>query len=483
MSQLLTILRAAHCRSTHHYFAIDALSHITSPQGKLLANLLLKHHDEYLVGAKAPDSNFKDFKNHVLHISDSCWGGALSACDQWWKQSVELLNEGKWKKAAFAIGVLSHYFTDPIMPLHTGQSEQESVVHRPMEWSVCKTYDEIYQLARQLTWEFELHEEPGWLADGLKKAATMSHTHYDWLIDEYDLAKGCKKPPEGLNTESRKVLAELFALAIGGWAKILERLANETTSPMPEVSLSLTTFLATLDMPMAWIVRKISDTSEKLAVGRILKEFEATGKVQKNLPREARALRKAKEAELAAEMASQLRPAKKPKPTSVSSDDRAHPGNPAVEGDATQTSEAEPSLHWDHDLVDAPSIGPKTAKRFRKIGIDTVRQFLNAEPEELEEQLNARWITVELLQEWQDQARLVCQVPALCGYKSQLLVAVGCRNQASLATENAFDLAKRVEQFSQTLEGKRILRRSRVPNQDDIAEWITSASHAQSRAA
>ncbi len=483
MSRLLTILRAAHCRSTHHYFAIDALSHITSPQGKLLANLLLKHHDEYLVGAKAPDSNFKDFKNHVVHISDNCWGGALSACDQWWKQSVELLNEGKWKKAAFAIGVLSHYFTDPIMPLHTGQSEQESMVHRPMEWSVCKTYDEIYELAKQLARQFELNEEPGWLAEGLKKAATMSHTHYDWLIDEYDLAKGCKKPPEGLNTESRKVLAELFALAIGGWAKILERLADETTLPMPEVSLGRTTFLATIDMPLAWVVRKISDTNEKLAVGRILKEFEATGKVQKNLPREARALRKAKEAELAAEMASQLRPAKKPKPTSISSDELAHPVNTAVAEDATQTSKAERSLHWDHDLVDAPSVGPKTAKRFRKIGIDTVRQFLNAEPEELEEQLNARWITIELLLQWQDQARLVCQVPDLCDYKSQLLVAVGCRNQAALATEDAFDLAKRIEQFSQTLAGKRILRRNRVPSQDDIAEWITCASQAHSRVA
>ena len=39
---LVPILRAAHCRSTHHFFAIDALERIGTERGKRLAELLLK---------------------------------------------------------------------------------------------------------------------------------------------------------------------------------------------------------------------------------------------------------------------------------------------------------------------------------------------------------------------------------------------------------------------------------------------------------
>ena len=37
--------------------------------------LILKHHAQYLEGSKAPDKEFKDFKNHVLHVRDNMWGG------------------------------------------------------------------------------------------------------------------------------------------------------------------------------------------------------------------------------------------------------------------------------------------------------------------------------------------------------------------------------------------------------------------------
>jgi hypothetical protein len=43
-------------------------------------NLLLHYHAEYLGGAKAPDEVFKDFKNHVLHVREKEWGGAIEAC-------------------------------------------------------------------------------------------------------------------------------------------------------------------------------------------------------------------------------------------------------------------------------------------------------------------------------------------------------------------------------------------------------------------
>ncbi len=49
---LVPILRAAHCRSTHHFFAIDALERIAHPKGIQLRDNLLKHYREYLTGRK-----------------------------------------------------------------------------------------------------------------------------------------------------------------------------------------------------------------------------------------------------------------------------------------------------------------------------------------------------------------------------------------------------------------------------------------------
>jgi len=122
MDTIVAILRAAHCKSTHHFFAIDSLWEVKSPRGELLSDLLLAHYGEYLQGAKDPDNVFKDFENHVMHVADGYWGGAAKAARKWLDRVYQLLNSRKWNEAAYAIGVLSHYFTDPFMPLHTAQA-------------------------------------------------------------------------------------------------------------------------------------------------------------------------------------------------------------------------------------------------------------------------------------------------------------------------------------------------------------------------
>ena len=58
MKHLITILRAAHCRSTHQFFVLDALPLVESEQAKRLASQLLRHYKQYLKGAKDPTRNF-----------------------------------------------------------------------------------------------------------------------------------------------------------------------------------------------------------------------------------------------------------------------------------------------------------------------------------------------------------------------------------------------------------------------------------------
>lgn len=564
MSRLVTILRAAHCSSTHHYFAIDALERVQTAQGQRLANVLLKYHDEYLIGAKAPDKTFRDFRNHVIHVADNNWGGAPAACEEWLEKVVSLLNAGQWKKAAYACGVLSHYFTDPLMPLHTAQSERESIVHRAMEWSVCKSYEELYRLAsielRQVN--FQLSAGENWMRDAVLVGARMSHRYYNALIDAYDFQRGSVDPPAGLNSDSREMLADIFGVAITGWAAILTRIADLVDVKIPEMSLGLTTLLASIDMPLAWIVGKISSGSERRAVRAIFDEFQKTGKVKKRLPAEISSVRSARLADveklglparsaISKGVSRVIRPkvsdaienendtqqplafvssnsaAKDPgtsvnsgtelpdsasqaKP-SISQDRSAQapisserrldtiklPSDPAVPSEAKSQSETvldtsvpdkvtdrqqvkrtprtSPSVSLGDNIVDAPSIGPKTAKRFNKIGVHTIEQFLKQQPRDLSQRLATRWITEDLIQEWQQQAKLVCEVPALCGYKSQLLVEVGCCDARKLAESSVAELHAAIVRVCNTSTGERILRSSRVPDLDDIDEWVSSA--------
>ena len=85
------------------------MRHLQSPDAEKWQNLLLHYHEDYLAGAKAPDDQFKDFKNHVLHVRDGNWGGAAEACEEWYRRTVNALKMKEWKQAAWssmAMGLL-----------------------------------------------------------------------------------------------------------------------------------------------------------------------------------------------------------------------------------------------------------------------------------------------------------------------------------------------------------------------------------------
>ena len=98
----------------------------------------LAHAKLYLEGSKAPDNEFKDFKNHVLHTRDGYWGGAPEKVRSWYQHLVEALAQQDWPTAVYCAGVLSHYYTDPLQPFHTAQSEAENNIHRAVEWSISQ---------------------------------------------------------------------------------------------------------------------------------------------------------------------------------------------------------------------------------------------------------------------------------------------------------------------------------------------------------
>lgn len=292
MSPLLSILRAAHCHSTHHYFALDALRLVQTEAGLRVRGLLLKHHEQYLAGALDPDVRFRDFQNHVIHVQDGYYGGAPRLAIQWYDRMLGHLVSRRWEHAAYAAGVFSHYFTDPLMPLHTGLSDREVLVHRPMEYSVCKAYDRILKHWTQdeLRLVFHLGDGEGWLGEAMLKGARFSHRSYRRLVESYNVDLGAANPVAGLDEDAIQTFAELFGLAITGLARIIERVGDEAESrsgvTLPKVGLALPWLLATLQVPeQIWFERK-ADRLERQAIDALIGEYRETGTVKKNIPSE-----------------------------------------------------------------------------------------------------------------------------------------------------------------------------------------------------
>jgi hypothetical protein len=520
MSLLYRIIYAAHANGTHHKLALDALQKLRHPQAEAWRNVMLKHVGLYLEGSKDPDNKFKDFKNHVLHVADNYWGGAPEKVENWYGHLVNALKESNWSEAAYSAGVLSHYYTDPIHPFHTGQTEAENNIHRAVEWSINRSYDALKQIGDQAHSTIDVPVPAGeaWLREMTCDGAEFSHRYYEKLIAHYDIHTGTVDPPAGLDAISRKLVAELIAYASTGFARILDRAFADCGQTPPDVSLALDTLIATLQIPMKTMQKRLANAEDRAIVQRMYDELKTTGTVSKTLPEDDRRIRELFAKEVLAPRAKadaearakrlepQPKPRKKPRPADAPAqtaqpepvvpvapiaqpEPAAIPETNAARGpqrlsDAlASVSKSAPRIYLasSDDLEAAPSIGPKTAQRFAGIGIRTVGEFLAQPPEDMSKRLDVRHMTPQILGEWQDQSRLVMSVPGLRGTHAQLLVGAGYRNADAMRAADAAKLCADVLAFVATEDGRRILRDGGAPDIEKIRSWIESA--AQARAA
>lgn len=554
MTLLERVIRNHRCRSTHHYIAFDALSLIGGEDGEAWKSLFLVHHEHLLKGAKAPDAEFKDFKNHVLHVAEGEWGGARAAAMEWYARGVELLTRKRWSDAAYAFGVLSHYYADPIQPFHTGQTEAEGVIHRAVEWSIAKSRDEIDARIEANGYpEIVVPDGMGFVSDMVRAGAERSHPYYQIFIDHYDVDAGVADPPAGLDETMRAAIADLVAYATAGFAAILTRAFEEAAVAPPKVHLTLQGYIETLDIPLRWVTAKLEDAADKRTVERMYAEFQKTGKVIKTLPEDDKAIRalharevrriplkqlnaepiaplgtqnenrlaaapeelellaedtvpvddvpptelveiarrdsasvparglmgtRKRIAEIPAEPEAVAEPAATPVAAAVSPEPAPVPAPEAEIAEDESAPRRLAAITRDDPVVDAPSIGRKTAKQLARAGITTIGDLLDCDPDMVELELNVRHITSESIRTWQDQTQLMMDVPGLRVHDAQLLVGAGITTREELANASARTIFELATEFLSTPEGERVLRDDQVLHEDEVEEWIGMAQHA-----
>ena len=614
MNLLELVIIAHRCRSTHHFIAFDALQLLQGEDAGDWKNLLLKHHTNLLKGAKAPDTEFKDFQNHVLHVEDGEWGGARDAAMEWYGKAVEALREQKWGKAAYALGVLTHYYADPIQPFHTAQTEEEGAIHRALEWSIAKSRDTIKALIDVRGYPYvHAGTETGFVADMVLAGAKYSNPHYQTFIDHYDLHKGVANPPEGLDQTLLDILADLIAYATSGVAVLFQRAFAEAGVKPQKVDLDLPGYFAALDIPIRRITNRLADARDRKTVEAMYEEFVETGKVVKNLPSDDKKIRAlhckhilrqplewldmmpirplgtkhvplpqhpqpveyqlkvvpvpvagaaleaertptvapdpevfdpvetedeaeaapdlavaaeipeetpeiteapeieiAAEAEAAEEIEAVATDAAEPDPERADEQAEEAPEEATAaeamlaELDAVETIAPEPvpvadtdpvtvapveaanddehgtHITLDSPVVDAPSIGPKTASRLEKVDIWTIGDLLSADPAETAAALNVRYIKTDTLVDWQDQTRLMVEAPGLRVLDSQILVGAGIRCADDLAKASATKVLNAATSFLDTPKGARVLwGGENNVDKTEVEHWIGLAKSAQ----
>ena len=293
MSLLFRIVYAAHANGTHHKLALDALQGLQIEKSEAWTRLFLKHAETYMVGAKDPDNTFKDFKNHCLHVGDTYWGGAPEQVVAWYGKTVEALQEQRWADAVYAAGVTSHYYTDPIHPFHTGQTEAENSIHRAAEWSINRSYNDLRKLGveRYPVLAVPVPAGPDWLKGMVCNGAEFSHRYYEKLIAHYDIHRGVIDPPAGLDGIARGIVAELLVYAATGFSRILEKAIDEAAVAPPHVELTLDTIMAAIKIPAKALAKRLSNAEDRKVVEAMYDELKATGRVDKTLPEDDRMVR------------------------------------------------------------------------------------------------------------------------------------------------------------------------------------------------
>ncbi|MGY5878766.1 MAG: zinc dependent phospholipase C family protein [Candidatus Thorarchaeota archaeon] len=101
--------------ATHYKIVNEAVDNISNASW---ADVFDYYTEDLLSGCVAPDVLWQDWDNHLYYPKNGS-GNAPASASIWYDFARANFTAENWEDGFFAAGVMTHYFTDPCIPVHT----------------------------------------------------------------------------------------------------------------------------------------------------------------------------------------------------------------------------------------------------------------------------------------------------------------------------------------------------------------------------
>lgn len=479
MHRLFRLLHRWKCKNAAHKLALDALSSLPDDLSNSWSGMFLWHVEAYLRGVDAPENEFRDYANHVLYPREN-WGGAARLARKWYWRTVESLRCKEWSEAAYHAGVLCRYSSFPAFPLRTDSDEFGLSLSALVEWNLSQLYDRLTAGVDKFACPSPPRGED-WLEDLLRASSIEANRSSETVKARFNLP-AIVEDPNSLDGELLEVFAHLLRQARATLGIILGRALSESGVEPPHYPLGVAATLAVPSLPLFWLTRSQSAAANWKIISAMSREFTQSGEIKSTLPASAVALRDAFSIEIQGQTPagpsvglpgqgtlgkSETESLNEPQRGPFTKSRVTTPPSKPRLADAPITETSPPS--------EASSISAEVADNLALIGIETIRQLLDADAEDIASNLGANATASDVVA-WQDEARLCCELRGLAPAEAQLLVACGVTGAEDLAALEPVELWELVSPVAESPDGRRLLQGDPPPDINTVTRWIEAAN-------
>jgi hypothetical protein len=235
--------------TTHMFMVSEAMNGISNDSW---AEAYEYYAPEVLSGSTTPDQAWQDWDNH-LYYPETGEHDAPEAAQKWFEFAKNNFTSGNWEDGFFAVGVMTHYFSDPCIPVHTDEKWPGHVGYE-RDINVNLGNLEIEQPG-----EYEISNVSQLVVD----CATFSHQYYDTIRDAYDDNESRALD----NPEIKSLTEECLSMAINGCLSLFYTLSMYCDAP--EVTYTLE-HVAMIDFAHSNDYTGAGDESELTSVNQTL---------------------------------------------------------------------------------------------------------------------------------------------------------------------------------------------------------------------
>lgn len=167
----MTLQAEAWGLATHMEIASEAIDALTNSTWKEVFGF---YRPEIMAGLATPDQVWQDWDNHIYYPLTGELN-APSAAQRWFNFTRDNFTSGNWEDGFFALGVMSHYFSDPNIPVHTDEI-----------WAGHSAYEtDINNNLGSLTIGALAESTVTNVSQMVVDGATYAHQYYDMVVDVY----------------------------------------------------------------------------------------------------------------------------------------------------------------------------------------------------------------------------------------------------------------------------------------------------------